>query len=129
MACVSPCLPPLWSLGISRDDAATLRRAAMTLRSWYESECGSDRGAIERDEATGRPYWRSATTGRRGPPVADREAGALRRAAAVMAQYPSLGHYIQSDPRGASLWILRPGDVPAGKDAEAYYSRGLPVYL
>lgn len=36
--------------------------------------------------------------------------------------------YIQGDPRGAALYILRLGDVPAGKDADAYYSRGVCVY-
>lgn len=36
--------------------------------------------------------------------------------------------YIQGDPRGAALYILRPGDVPEGKEADAYYSRGICVY-
>jgi hypothetical protein len=36
--------------------------------------------------------------------------------------------YIQTDPRGAALYILRPGDVPEGKDAGAYYNRGICVY-
>ena len=34
----------------------------------------------------------------------------------------------QGDPRGCALYILRPGDVPAGEAADAYYSRGLAVY-
>ena len=32
------------------------------------------------------------------------------------------------DPRGAALYLLRPGDVPVGQDASAYYSRGVVVY-
>lgn len=36
--------------------------------------------------------------------------------------------YIQTDPRGAALYIIRPGDVPAGEDVSAYYSRGICVY-
>jgi hypothetical protein len=36
--------------------------------------------------------------------------------------------YIQGDPRGAALYILRPGDVPEGESADAYYSRGICVY-
>lgn len=36
--------------------------------------------------------------------------------------------YIQTDPRGAALYILRPGDVPAGESADAYYTRGICVY-
>jgi hypothetical protein len=36
--------------------------------------------------------------------------------------------YIQPDPRGAALYILRPGDVPVGERADSYYSRGLCVH-
>ena len=36
--------------------------------------------------------------------------------------------FIQTDPRGAALYIIRPGDVPAGEDVSAYYSRGICVY-
>ena len=36
--------------------------------------------------------------------------------------------YIQTDPRGAALYILRPDDVPAGKVPAAYYSRGICIY-
>jgi hypothetical protein len=34
----------------------------------------------------------------------------------------------EGDPRGAALFILRPGDVPEGEAAESYYSRGMAVY-
>lgn len=60
--------------------------------------------------------------------IPDRESGARRRLAKIMARYPSLSAYIQGDPRGAALCILRPGDVPEGKDADAYYSHGIAVY-
>lgn len=59
--------------------------------------------------------------------IGDREAGALKRLAAIMARYPSLASYVQGDPRGAALYILRPGDVPEGADAGAFYSRGVVV--
>lgn len=36
--------------------------------------------------------------------------------------------YVQTDPRGAALYILRPGDVPDGGDPSAYYSRGICIY-
>lgn len=114
-------------VGITPDDAAALRRIAMTLHRWQEAECGNGFGAIERDEATGRPYWHNAMSGRRTP-VPDREGGALRRLALVMKAYPALTTYIQGDCRGAPLYILRPGDVPEGKHAESYYNRGLAVY-
>jgi hypothetical protein len=58
-------------------------------------------------------------------------AGVLQDRNARMLPLQSLGKidaYIQTDPRGAALYIIRPGDVPAGADASAYYSRGICVY-
>ena len=113
--------------GINRDDAVQLRRISMTLHRWHELECGSGSGAIERDEVTGKTYWINSYNSRRTP-TPDRETGALKRLDAIMAKYPTLRSYVQGDPRGASLYILRPGDVPEGQDVEAYYSNGVAVY-
>jgi hypothetical protein len=49
------CIAPLIRAGISYDDAYALRRISMTLNRWFELECGTDAGAIERDETTGKP--------------------------------------------------------------------------
>lgn len=120
-------LSRLQSVGITRLDAEALRRVAMQLRNWFELECGNDRGAVERDEKTGKTYFYNAMTGKRYP-VADRETPALKRLVAIMACYPKLGHYVQGDPRGASVYVLRPGDIPPGADPSSYYSRGIAVY-
>lgn len=109
--------------GISTDDARALCRAERVLHTWAEHECN---GAIQRDEETGKPSWYSTVSGRRLYRTADREAGALRRVAAIVAKY-GLAYYHQTDPRGCALYILRPGDVPAGADVSGYYSRGLAV--
>lgn len=125
----------LRALGFTSDEADTLRRISNTLQRWYELECGNDSGAIERDDATGKPYWinyhsryLSANDPRSRSIVADREAGALRRLAKIMAKHAPLTTYIQTDPRGAALYILRPGDIPDGSDVESCYTRGLCVY-
>lgn len=99
----------------------------MTLQRWFERECGDGNGAIERDEATDKPYWHNANTGRRYP-IADMEKGAKARLAAIMAKHAPLRAYLQGDPRGAVLYILRPGDVPEGADENGYYTRGICVY-
>ena len=117
----------LMTLGFTINEADTLRRISRTLRRWHELECGVNNGAIERDDDTQRPYWCSSTTGRRYP-VADRERGALRRLARGMATHAPLTYYIQTDPRGAALYILRPSDVPAGADPASYSTRGICVY-
>lgn len=121
------CIGSLIRAGIARNDAFELRRVAMTLHRWHELECGVDAGGVERDETTGKVTWYNSLTGRRSP-YADRETGALKRLAVIMGRYPSFKAYVQGDPRGAALFILRLGDVPEGKDADAYYSRGLAVY-
>jgi hypothetical protein len=138
------------ALGFTSEEAEKLRRISMTLQRWHELECGSESGCIERDEKTGLPYWRSS--GEQSYPLAnyaqlipDREKGAKKRLAAIMHQCnerryvgddasthspncDDLSAYIQTDPRGAALYILRPGDVPEGQTADAYYSRGVCVY-
>ena len=121
----------LTGLGFTEEEANKLRTISNTLRRWFERECGTDAGAIERDEQTGKPFFNNGR-GRRWP-VSDLEAGARKRLAAIIAarngrQWFHVSTYIQTDPRGAALYILRPGDVPDGKDADAYYSRGICVF-
>jgi hypothetical protein len=120
--------------GFRRDEIASLRRISHTLRSWAESECGSYDSSIERDETTGKAYRRvqrrrlDGTWMDRRYQIPDLEAGALRRLAAIMANHPALASYHQGDPRGAALYILRPGDVPDGGEVDSYYTRGICVW-
>ena len=136
----------LQTLGFTPTEAQTLRRISMTLHCWAEHECN---GTIERDEnRNNRPFWSNPGTGRHFvAPVADREKGAIARLNAIVtarniragwvqnaAYYgvapttPAVQSYVQGDPRGAALYILRPGDVPAGSDVESCYSRGVAIY-
>ena len=117
----------LIKLGFTYDEADSLLRAANRLHRWHELECGTDQGAIERDGETGelRWYYRHEWALYHGP---DYETLALRRIKKIMAAHPHLGYYVQGDPRGCALYILRPGDVPEGKDVDGYYSRGIAVY-
>ena len=129
----------LLALGFTREEADALRRISMTLHRWHEHECN---GNIQRegDDGEGRPYWHWAD----GPvrhryAIPDREKGALKRLDKIITERNKrerhageaggrVTPFIQTDPRGAALYILRPGDVPEGKDAGAYYSRGICVY-
>jgi hypothetical protein len=134
----------LQDLGFTYDEAAQLRRIEMTLHRWDEAGCGDGNDyaswSIERDEQTGKPFrcvYPHSGQNRRYP-IADREAGALRRLDRIVndrnersvapgSSNTALGYYHQSDCRGAALYILRPGDVPEGQDVDAYYSRGICV--
>ena len=136
----------LQSLGFTQSEAAKLRRISMMLRRWHELECGIDGGCVERDETTGKTMWRSSYSGKLSP-IADRETGALKRLAVIIDlrnarewhPHPSISgqryitggaltSYIQGDPRGAALYIIRPGDIPPGQTVDSCYSRGICVY-
>ena len=131
-------------LGFTYDESAALRRIEMTLQRWAEAECGNgnDYGswAIERDESTGKPYMvhrhymhgsgKDYTTRR---PIADREAGALRRLAAIVLARNARGnagnwvyHYHQTDPRGCALYLLTREQLGAD-EISSIYTRGLAV--
>ena len=135
-------LRTLQALGFTFDEAESLRRISNTLQRWHEAECN---GTIQRgDDGVARGYRVNARYLDPQDPrywyrVADREAGAKKRLAAILARrnenilfdsaWPrKVSAYIQTDPRGAALYILRPGDVPAGADVSAYYTRGICVY-
>jgi hypothetical protein len=72
----------LQELGFTYEEAVQLRRIEMTLQRWAEAECN---GEIERNETTGKPervsqaWLKGVSDKRHAWPVADREAGALRR--------------------------------------------------
>lgn len=124
---IPDCVKRLMGAGVTYEDAMSLRSIAMALRRWSEYECGVGGGRVERDEGTGRPFWRFPDGSRSGF-ISDREKGSLRRLGEIMARYPALRAYRQRDPRGPALYVLRPGDVPEGQQADAYYLNGIAVY-
>lgn len=128
----------LLTRGISLEHAVQLRRIAMTLHRWHEMECGdsNDYGSwciargnktgnvFEYDEDNGKPYIEYHSRSANKPTyrlIPDREKGALKRLAAIMAHYPSLTAYVQTDPRGASLYV--------GEGlTDSNYNRGVAIY-
>ena len=112
--------------GVTPEEIEILLRAERTLRRWAEGECGYANGGIERDEKTGIPYYRNITGARYR--IRDRETGAIRRVDELVKRR-GLTWYYQGDPRGAAVYIIRPGDIPEGADVRAYYSRGVCVSI
>jgi hypothetical protein len=125
--------------GFAADEVAALLKIERTLQRWAELECGdgNDYGswAIERDDATGKPFLvhhhylhgrgKDYSTRRA---VADREAGALKRLAAIMAGKSGVVAYHQSDPRGCQVWIV-PKDRITGSGVECCYTNGVAVCI
>lgn len=147
----------LHDLGITPTDALALRRISMTLQRWHELECGDSNnygswcitrgtksapgkvGEFVHDD-DGLPYLEHQHYGRdirgAGPQdyttytlLPDRERGAKRRLAKILTNYPHLTSYIQTDPRGCALHILRKSDLTCEASAEQVYnSRGIAVH-
>jgi len=127
-------------IGFTRAEADKLRLAQLTLHRWNELECGdgNERASwsIERDEETGKPYM--VTHPHSGPSrrhrIADREAGALKRIAAVLANHGTIWSYHQTDPRGCALYVGRVADlIESGTgrqmDLASCYNRGMAVVV
>lgn len=127
----------LLQVGISFDDAVSLRRISMTLHRWHELECGEGNDyaswCIVRGKKTGqefeydedgKPYEERHVHSQNRPiytPIPDRERGALGRLTSIMAKYPALSAYVQTDPRGCALYI--------GENlTDTNYSNGIAVY-
>lgn len=66
--------------------------------------------------------------GKRYGKVPDREKGALKTAQTILEAH-GLTLYHQGDPRGCALYALRPGDIPEGQEAGAYYTRGIAITI
>lgn len=98
----------------------------MPVIRWFEKQCGIDNGCIERDETTNKAYWLNSNTMRRYP-IADRETGARKRLATIMARYPTLTAYAQGDPRGCALYILTADQLKSEHGIDAIYNRGVAV--
>jgi len=114
--------------GIVQEELDALLRCERTLSRWAEAECN---GEIQRDEETGKPVrYSGAQTGKLFSLglTPDREAAALKRATALAALH-GLTIYHQSDPRGCTLYLIRPGDIPEGKDVDAYYTNGVAICI
>lgn len=124
----------LQALGFTLEEAAQLRRIEMTLHRWAEAECN---GEIERRDSDDKPerVIRSCAPGfsEHRYPIADREAGALKRLKAIVEarnhrcqpvemNTPQAGAWIefyhQTDPRGCALYLVKQSDIPAWTDEQ-----------
>lgn len=99
-------------LEIDFDDVCFFRRDSMTLRSWFERECGDSNDyaswAVERDPDTDIPYLVTYLYNgkERKTRIPDREKGARKRIAARCERL-GLKYYIQTDCRGLALYLSR----------------------
>ena len=127
----------LVNAGIRHEHAVALRRISMTLHRWFELELGDGNdyaswslvrgkktGKVFEYDDNGKPYMRVHPHSENKPsyrPVPDRETGARKRLARIMAAYPALTAFIQTDPRGCALYV--------GEGlTDSNYNRGIAIY-
>lgn len=138
----------LQNLGFTFEESQQLRRIEMTLSRWAEREAGDGTNwAIERDETSGRPFMVYHGEGKaRRYPIADREAGALRRLGLIvdarngreaLKHMQAGGHlgdktpgfvlpYHQTDCRGCMVYLVTRAQLGDDK-IDSVYNRGLAV--
>lgn len=133
----------LASLGFTFEESAQLRRIEMTLQRWAGQECGDSNNysswSVERDEMTNKPFKcvYPHTGEMHRYPIADREAGALRRCKAIIdarnQRTPGgkswsnwIIFYHQTDPRGCALYLVTHAQLD-GASIDSVYTRGLAV--
>jgi hypothetical protein len=134
----------LGAIGFTPDECQQLRRISMTLRRWFELECGTENSAghsvsVQRDESSG--YVELRIAGHFGPykqyqvsycPTSDREAAARKRLGSIMGKHKRRATvYVQTDPRGCALYVVSfVAWRKLGKPAmdTCYSSVGIAVY-
>ena len=109
----------LAELGFTFAESSSLIRAERTLSRWGEAECNGD---IQRDEKTGIPWRFFGAAHQHKCATADREAGALRRVAAICTR-AGVHFFHQTDPRGCSLYVSR------NPLSDNNYSNGIAVCI
>lgn len=128
----------LQALGFTYEEAVALRRIEMTLQRWGERECGDGGNwVIERDEVTGKPFNVYHGEGKeRRNPIADREAGAIKRLNAIVFARNNRNwalnendpnHIIpfhQSDCRGCNLYLVKSSQLPKVTDEKIIQHSG-----
>ena len=121
----------LCDLGFSYEETDQLRRISMTLHRWAERECN---GEVEVDDDNkaysvnqGGPWNGWKVTRYRVP---NREAGAKRRLAKIMANHPDFTYYHQTDPRGVALYLVNKAQsLYSLQTIDSNYNQiGIPVW-
>ncbi len=118
----------LFCLGFSYDEAETLRRISNALHSWYERECNEDIRRHEEGPRAGKLFGVRQYQGWDGKwkesryPIRDMESGAVRRLEKILANHPEFTYYLQTDPRGAALYLIPLSRVSADTKLDSVYS-------
>lgn len=121
--------------GFTGPEFCQLRRISNTLQRWHERECNEDIRRHEEGPRKGKLYgvrhvkgWDDKWIERRYP-VRDMEAGAMARLNRIMADHLAFVAYVQTDPRGAALYLVEKSKLKDGVSLDSVYSSiGICIY-
>lgn len=121
--------------GFTASEFCQLRRISNTLQRWHERECNEDIRRHEEGPRKGKLYgvrhelgWDCKWRERRYP-VRDLETGAMARLNRIMADHPAFVAYVQTDPRGAALYLVEKSKLKDGVSLDSVYSSvGICIY-
>lgn len=114
---------------LSPDDIAKLLRIEKKLRRWHELQCGVDAGRVEEVGGEGSGKWEFVNRHGNRSPIRDAGKQARKALNACTAGNPDLIFYVQTDPRGYALYLLKKSQVETGEDVNAVYNRGVAICL
>lgn len=115
----------LADLGLTYDEAETIRRISMALHRWSEHECN---GIIQRDCSDHPRCYPNPDRSSYSYPIPDREAGAIKRMDKIIKAHPGLAWYHQTDPRGAQVYVYSVDKLEGRSIDSIYNSIGVAVY-
>lgn len=114
---------------LSPDDIAKLLRIEEKLRRWHELRCGIDAGHVEEIGSEGSGKWEFVNRHGHRSPIRDAGKQARKALNAFTAENPDLIFYVQADPRGCALYLLKKSQVDSGEDVNAVYNRGVAICI
>lgn len=111
------------------DDIAKLLRIEKKLRRWHELQCGADAGHVEEVGEEGSGNWEFVNRHGHRSPIRNATEQARKTLNAFKTVDPDLLFYVQTDPRGCALYLLKKSQVESGEDVNAVYSRGVAICI
>lgn len=119
----------LADFNLSPDEIAKLLRLEKKLSRWHELQCGLDAGHVEEVGGEGSGKWEFVNRHGNRSPIRDAGKQARKVLNAFTAENPDLYFFVQPDPRGCALYLLKKSQVESGERLNAVYSRGVAICI
>lgn len=115
----------LEEVGFSFEEIMELRRLSRCFRRFFERL----RNDVYYSEDDGK-YYRMCANSKIVTRYPDLKRRYLKKLRAVFANHPNLTYYIQQDPRGSSLYVIKKTDLEYRLDEmdQIYSTLGIPIY-